>query len=249
MGHKQQQELDVFREFAKVCALPLQASNARNCEPPEPDILCELESGKKLAFELVSVEDMTSNGSVSRVGNDYLAQTKALEIAYKAALTENRIVSPERFEFHKVRVVFQDRTSLIGRQRAMPRVVELLNDLGPGKHTIKEAKEKVIRSIRCEPYTECSYAGPMFYAGSTSCTVEHSTVENIKEKIEEKNYDPSHKIHLLAWSETASVPGAAFWENDLETLLADGTGQFERIWVYGRNVRAIVFDSCGDNYK
>jgi len=49
---QEHEEMTVFGEFAKVCPLPLLLNTAQNRPTPEPDILCDIESGKKLAFEL-----------------------------------------------------------------------------------------------------------------------------------------------------------------------------------------------------
>jgi hypothetical protein len=45
-------ELNVFESFAKKCGIPIVPGSAQKREPSEPDILCVLESGEALAFEL-----------------------------------------------------------------------------------------------------------------------------------------------------------------------------------------------------
>jgi hypothetical protein len=239
---KEQKDQAVFREFADVCPLLDQGYTAENRKPREPDILCTLRTGEKLAFELVSVDDVIDDvgNSVAKIDSEYQRLTTAIASEYKAALADKRISDSERFNFHTVRVSFQDQATFGQRQKAISRVIELLDERGPGMHVVNEG---VIRSVRCEPYAECSYTGPMFAAGSTFCAVANSTVANIKTKILEKTYKTEHPIHLLAWSDTASIAELPFWQDDLETLLRDGTGQFDRIWVYGRGEKSIVFDS------
>ena len=45
-------ELKVFASFASRCGIPIVPGSAQKREPPEPDILCKLENGQGLAFEL-----------------------------------------------------------------------------------------------------------------------------------------------------------------------------------------------------
>jgi hypothetical protein len=45
-------ELKVFSAFADRCGLPIVPGSAEKREPPEPDILCKLQTGETLAFEL-----------------------------------------------------------------------------------------------------------------------------------------------------------------------------------------------------
>jgi hypothetical protein len=44
-------ELRVFASFANRCGIPIVSGSAQKREPPEPDILCQLETGEALAFE------------------------------------------------------------------------------------------------------------------------------------------------------------------------------------------------------
>lgn len=78
-----------------------------------------------------------------------------------------------------------------------------------------------------------------------------SIVDRVKKKLA-KSYVTDHPIHLLVWSDAASTTELSIWqehdemsseENKLKTLLAKGMGPFDRIWVYGRVKKAIVFDS------
>jgi hypothetical protein len=77
-------------------------------------------------------------------------------------------------------------------------------------------------------------------------TVGTSIVDKVEEKLKKARagkYLTDHPLHLLVWSDTASSREWFAWRDDLERLLANGTGQFERIWVYGRSKREIAFDS------
>src|SRR5688500_5118887 len=99
--HQQREELMVFNEFGKVCPLPLILDTARIRPEPEPDILCELECGEMLAFELRQCEDVTKDDASSDV---HVAVTKklidkmqlenTLYQAYREAVEGGRIDDP-----------------------------------------------------------------------------------------------------------------------------------------------------------
>ena len=51
MGQKDSHEREVFREFARVTGLVVEAGTVESCTPPEPDIRCEVD-GQAVYFEL-----------------------------------------------------------------------------------------------------------------------------------------------------------------------------------------------------
>jgi hypothetical protein len=252
-GKQEEEELTVFGEFAKVCPLPLLLNTAQNRPTPEPDILCDIESGEKLAFELGQCEDVTKDDAnpdkyvagMPKKLKDKMELEKALRQAYREALAAGRIDRPERFKFHSVTVYFEDRMSCTNRKRVVHRVIKLLNQHGPGRHPIKNG---VVRSIHCErdPANLQTEGPPTFHVPS-GCGARPSVVERIEEKLTKK-YGSNHKIHLLAWSTTACQAESVVWKDRLVNLLqSNGMGQFERIWVFGWHEKSIVFDSAASS--
>jgi len=248
------EEMAVFREFAKVCPLPLVPKTARLGVDP-PDVLCHLESGETLAFELVSCEDVTKDDAhpegrsaiMPKRLNDAMEFENALVREYSEALAKGCIVQPERFRFHSVRVNLDDGfPSKNGRQRIARRVIGLLNKKGQGVHTIKDG---IIRSIQCERDPEnLQIKGPPRFYVPSGCGARPYVVERISEKIDRsEGYKSEFAIHLLAYSTTACHAESEMWRNDLVAILqAHGTGHFERIWVFGSHKQSIVFDSAAN---
>lgn len=250
---EEQQELMVFAEFAKVCPLRLLPDSAQKRQPPEPDILCDLELSEMLAFELVSAEDVTREDAHpesvpwTKKLNDSMKLQNSLYREYREALAAGHINQPERFKFHTFYVEFEGDANCRQRMRAMPRVIELLNQHDPESNSITEWP---IRSIWCRPWPQLNGLdegpdGPSFYVGSP-CGARPYITERIKEKLT-KNYDSKNKIHLLAWSTTATA--SEFYglgrDKQLANLLqSNGMGQFDRIWVFGLHEKSIVFDSA-----
>lgn len=50
-------ELTIFREFAAVCPLQIEAGSIEKRDPPEADILCRIADGTAVAFEMVELVD------------------------------------------------------------------------------------------------------------------------------------------------------------------------------------------------
>jgi hypothetical protein len=249
---QEREDMAVFGEFAKMCPLPLLSNTAQNRPKPEPDILCDIESGEKLAFELGQCEDVTKDDAhpdaysaiLPKRLKDAMEFKNTLDRAYSEALAKGRIVEPERFKFHSVRVNLEAGfPSKNGRQKIARRVIELLNEKGQRRYTIKD----VVRSIQCEQYSVPSpIEGPIFYVGSP-CGARPYVVELIKDKLAKK-YESNHRIHLLAWSTTACHAESEVWRDRLANFLkSNGMGQFERIWVFGSHEQSIVFDSAASS--
>jgi hypothetical protein len=249
MGDNAAAEMFVFREFAKACPLPLLIDTAENRTPPEPDILCDLSTGGKVAFEMVEADDVTSNKAkpgesvaVTKYFNDSMKLKAAIEEAYKAAIADGRLNNPQRFEHHFVRVHFRDAASVRQSIAAIPDVIAFLETHGTSRQTIKH---KTIRSIECRTFPDRGpYRGPLISANTSAFNVGLSVVDRIKGKLG-KSYTTPHPIHLLVWSGSSIVAEADFWREDALALLKAGMGQFARLWVFGRCEPSIVFDLAG----
>ena len=233
---RQQEELEVFREFANVCPLSLLANTAQNRPEPEPDILCELQSGEKLAFELTQCTD----NKEERETNAALGLKRELTAAFAAAIREGTISAPERFNFQAICLDYDRNSSKQKCTKAVPEVIRLLNERGTGSYDVDISP---FSSIRCERYRPCSHVGPEFCV-NTDCCFAHSTVSRIEDKLK-KNYETGPKIHLLACSYTGCPKEVPFWHKQLvELLKSNGMGPFDRIWVFGVTEKSILFDSA-----
>jgi hypothetical protein len=236
----------VFREFANVCPLPLLPATARTGDDP-PDVLCDLQSGETLAFELVSIEDQINDRSVlekpvaiTKTFNDEQKLRIALSEAYDEAVSTGRVDRPERFACHSIRVDFLEAASFAKRRKDVRRVIDLLNQHGPGRHIIND---KSIRSISCEVCYVASRDRPTFFVGSSYWHVGNSTVAGIQAKVNEiGKHKFACKTHLLAYSLTASAAESEFWRSKLVNLI-QLKGPFKRIWVFAYCEKSILFDS------
>lgn len=247
MRDKESDEMTVFREFAEARPLPFNLETVENRKPPEPDILCGLDGGGAVAFELVSAEDETADKAnpgvrvpADKVFGDNFALQRAIQDCYLAAVEKGEIDSPERFHYHTVHVHFEDSARFKQSKKSVPEVVETINRCHVGANLKRNG---LVRCIEIDPYPiPCDYAGPMFHVNSSACNVGLTVVARIKDKLEKK-YRTTHPIHLLVYSQSRIAAEVDFWRADLLDLIAkQGMGPFTRIWVYGRYHSNIVFD-------
>ncbi len=67
---KASEERAVFREFVEAARLRVEPDSIQSRPPPEPDILCTLEHGTLVAFELVRLVDQDLARGVARAIRD-----------------------------------------------------------------------------------------------------------------------------------------------------------------------------------
>lgn len=247
--NQQEEERTVFGEFAAICPLRLRPETATSGKPPCPDILCELETGERLAFELVSCADTTvhtKNIAVTKTETDERKLECALMEQYTTAMCKGQVSNPEQFHYQTIKVQFTEGSSFKQCREAIPQVIGVLCEDGSLDQKIDL---KRIESIQCRSWKRQGgpYAGPMFDVGS-ALQVETCVVEQVKKKFAKK-YDSTYPIHLVAWSDTASAEELEMLGINtalVELFRSDGKGPFERIWVLGRSRSSIAFDS--DSY-
>lgn len=109
----------IFGEFAPVSQLGIKSFDSR--PEPEPDILCCLETGEQLAFELTRVDDP-----------DVIQKDQTeFDLTQKLMAARDGLVDLESLRGWGIRVNFQNckfRESV----KFIPKVIETLNDNGPG---------------------------------------------------------------------------------------------------------------------
>jgi hypothetical protein len=256
MDEKEQAELKVFLEFAAICPLPLVLQSARNCKPPEPDIVCDLTDGGQVAFELVEADDETDDKArpgqrtvVMKYAKESFQLGKAVQNAYYEAMAGGRLPNGEQFKHHFLRIDFVDAASVRQSLAAIPDLIDLLRGNGT---TRKRIEHPVIRSIDCVPFPQRnSYEGPLISVNRSSFNVSTSVVDRITSKLA-KSYTTAHPTHLVVWSNSAFAAEADFWRDEAMQVLEAGMGPFTQVWVFGRNEPSIVFamppvnDPCTD---
>jgi len=121
-------EVEVFQSFAAACDLCIVHDSIEKRYETEPDILCGLQEGGDLAFELVRLID--PNRLARRLGDKETLDRHFEE--YCKSLPEGlRDQLKARIGNARISVRMQPSRSLSGRKNDVPKIVELLLAVDP----------------------------------------------------------------------------------------------------------------------
>jgi hypothetical protein len=225
---KPEKERFVFEQFVKACPLRI-IGDPESRPEPEPDILCTLESGEQIAFELTQVDDP----NYERLFNTSLDLNEQLQSA--ATSLPNR----ELFHGHSVSVQFRDFVKFAHRHNFIAQIIQVLRENGPADSYPLRDGSKIVGRIRCHNF---GYDVPMSISTPCASGVGDYTVEIISKKLAKK-YTTPHPVHLLAWAKSMFPP--EFWRDDVSRLFREQS-KFSRIWVFQYTGAEIQFDSAVD---
>ena len=104
---KTDQEIEVFKSFAKVSPYQIVEDSIVHRDPPEPDILCNTVVDKKIAFELVECvfEDIASSFS------DSISLTKLFNNSLEKLSNTQKKQVEENFRNARISIVFRNNVS------------------------------------------------------------------------------------------------------------------------------------------
>lgn len=131
MDKQSQNGLRVFQKFTEVCPYVFNFDSIEKRQPPEPDILCRLSNGKKIAFEIVECIDNSLSRSI--YNSCELGKAFYDEIENLPKFKKQRIKS--KFGDVMIDISFHKNVSLIKKRNSIKPIFELL--------WTKENEEKV----------------------------------------------------------------------------------------------------------
>jgi hypothetical protein len=230
MNRKEEQkerEMYIFGEFVKIC--PLEIISFESKDPPEPDILCQLNNGSSLAFELVEAVDnkIPHKDHVTEkseeLWNEYynykLSQKErdrfdavfsgcSLSLSLTDHATEKVIEKAIPLLFKRYKNSCRDQLGLIHHEQAgLPKGCE---------------------RIRIEPQE----AKPTFRCSRASHISSNFIIERLKSKFG-KTYETNHSIHLLVYNDHHPF---FLIQSEIKIYIEQNinSSQFERIWFFDR---------------
>ena len=226
-------ELRVFRLFVVAAELAIPEHSIQKREPPEPDILCELEDHGLTAFELVETIDPA------------LAQSAAAQIRLQEALREGAANTLSDLRDALIFVQYVRSTRVQERVRTVVNLINYLGSLPPGfngDHVVHRDSPlgSVVRAVRV---TRGSFVGPIFQVEG-GAWISDPIVECIGRKLA-KRYPVAHRLELLAFYELQFTPMATMKIPEVEAFVESHLleSQFERVWVFDAENRSVLF-SC-----
>jgi hypothetical protein len=153
-------ECKIFIRFAEVCGLTVQPDSIEKRNPPEPDILCKIEGGSSVAFEMVELID----SNLAQQTYEQIKFQRLLEEAYESLPRDQHTKLKKHFENALVHVAFHPYTSSRARENIIPLVLAWLQELdlsfeGTSSPTAQSSVGKVVSKIII---SRSGFIGPCF---------------------------------------------------------------------------------------
>ena len=228
----------VFKEFVKVCPLKIVSFESKG--PPEPDILCQLNGGSSLAFELVEAVD-------NKIPHKDIVIEKAETLwseYYNSKLSEEE---RERFDAVfsgcSLSLALTDHASEKVIEKAVPllfrKYINSCRDQLGLIHHEQDGLPEGCERIRIEP----KEAKPIFRCSRASHISSSLVIKALESKFE-KSYITDYSIHLLIHNGHHAL---FMNQSGTKTYIKKniGSSPFDKIWIfdYLRNKIDFVFPS------
>jgi hypothetical protein len=228
-------EIEVFRSFAQVPGLPIDLDSISKRDPPEPDILCSLDSFGPVAFEMVRIIDEEDFGRPHGIQYNLM---DALRDGFRNLSERTRHSLKENLGNALVSVGFHRDHSLQKQRNFVPSVLEALNDLGAdfeGEHELA-GKLKGMVSLRV---LRCVIDGP-FFDVMTGGAIDPAPLGAVQRKFQ-KAYATAAPIELLAYYDEQPAP-PDFALGSLAAFLdaQTPTSRFRRAWLFDFSKRKVL---------
>lgn len=227
-------ELNVFSGFAAVCGLCIVPNSIEKREPPEPDVLCQIQDEGPIAFEMVELLDQVR---IARPRGIQAEISDGFRDAYRSLSEGEQARLQERLGNATVRVHMSRAVSSHRRRAAVGELLKLLLDIDTqfeGEYLLPP-KLRLLASLKI---VRGNFAGPRFTAISDS-VYDPTPLKGLEAKFG-KIYTTTSPIDLVAYFDSQHAPP----ENKIVSLqqliksLIDSSG-FRRVWVYDANERRV----------
>lgn len=229
MDSQTEHELVVFRHFAEVASLPVLPESIRKCDPPAPDIVCELISGETRAFELVEVCNPTN----ARFASSGHSLGLTLDRTFEGLQPSVRAAFKARFGPRPLCFYFRPDATMNRIRNLLPSLLSELIEMPEVDNAFQgfsaDPSSRVVERVRYAGKLK-DPDGPNFSIGGFF-DPETDVLGTISAKLVQ-DYVSDAPIDLLAHF------GAFAWSKNTgyHTLLSEllsqrGLGPFSRIWV------------------
>lgn len=228
-GHASR-ELAIFCGFGESCELPIIQHTIQNREPPEPDILCEVERIGALAFELLEILDE------NRIARTLGIQNRAMDEfrnGYRAMPDEDQAKMRAGLGNATVRVRISGAVSLNKRREAIREVLESLLNVDAqfeGKYQLPAELGRIVSVT----IVRGNFDGPRFPVIAASHYDPIPTAGLMRKFA--KGYKCQAPIDLLAYFDSQHAPLDQQIDALREIVIAlIASSPFQRVWIYDAN--------------
>ena len=229
---QEEEERIIFQMFVEAAHLPVIPGSIRSESPRAPDILCEIQGKRPVAFELVEIVTPA------------LAQERANGQELREAIVtacERHSEIAVRFRNALIYVGYLKGTTIKKRLSVVPEVIESLlqhSEDSWGYISVPDKLGKVLAEISV---TRGVSDGPAFDVMDMT-----ERTEEIFGQIEKKfksEYSSNHPIELLAYYITQPSSDNFNWQSEFHDYVVRSLpgSPFKRVWVYDNWSKAIKY--------
>lgn len=223
-------EILVFKKFASNFPLPIDLNSIEKRKPPEPDILCCLEDGTKIAFELVEIIDKDlARRTFSAINLKYAFDDHLENLPANVKAQFN-----QKYGNTLIYVAFKGEISATKRRKSIPIIFEFLltlDDKAEGKYTLS-SHNVLGKAVRWINISRGDFAGPCFDVEAFGSFAEPA-YNRIKDKFT-KQYCLKSIAELLAYYELQPELPKSYWLPSVKHFLEGNlkNSVFNRAWIY-----------------
>lgn len=227
MADQADSELGEFWAFVAAAQLAVVPDAVVKRTPPEPDILCRLQNGEAVAFELVEI----CNSRNARFMGSATHKHELIVAAYEGLTDQDREVFDRRFVDVPLSFYFRRETSVTAIRQVLPGLLTELASMRSrsDEYTAFSARvAEAVVSVRERGRLNAPGEVNFNIGGEYDPTV---PIEGLAAKLEKK-YETDYPIELLAhFGPLAWGHDRSYREAFLALLGQKGLGPFRRVWV------------------
>ncbi|CAB1055350.1 hypothetical protein D1BOALGB6SA_83 [Olavius sp. associated proteobacterium Delta 1] len=221
-------ELRIFRSFAEVCELPIDVMTIEKREPPEPDILCKINDGGTITFELTELID---RGFANMIGKQNDTKTR-LDNYYFDLPMDMKKDFDSLYSDAIIFINFNNSISMRQREMLFSNIFNNLLGLESGSEGNFLKDDPQYRGKFRWITISRGVNGPIFDT-VPAMSIGDSTTSVIESKIN-KNYLTEYPLHLLAYIDLNPMLPDHIWLPKIEKFLANNlkNSDFEKAWIF-----------------
>lgn len=227
------EERQIFELFAEYTHLPVIADSIQSLSPLAPDILCTMNDGRKVAFELGELSDESF-----RQASETLMQSRdLLRRGFRSLPPDYQRQLLQHYASAMISVHFSPEANLRRRAAVLPALYEWMVKYRPEEETVgsalpSSAKRVVEKLVISRPYP-CFSIEP-----GLSMRVASPTMRIVDKKVK-ATYDTEYPIELLLHMSLPVLPLVDWLQKHEQLLHTSLQGSvFRRAWVFSPAERA-----------
>jgi hypothetical protein len=232
------EELEIFAGFADACELGIITGSLEKRKPPEPDILCRIDSDEHIAFELLELVDQQRIARMRGIQDEVM---DGFREGFRNMSDDDRSKMKERLGNATIRVRMSPKVSSHKRRAVIGKVLKQLLNVDAqleGDYRLPPELNGIVRAT----IVRGNFDGPRFTAMAASFYDPIPTQGLIRKF--HNAYSNCAPVELLAYFNRQEAPP----ESEIDRLVVMiktelGASVFTRVWIYdaqNRRVCAVI---------